>query len=99
MADTGVAVTSMESSQLSCGSVIHVSADRFKRDWHRGILTVLRTADAEGIQSVALPALGTGLTTFYLNFFNFFTRRVMQDISFSRFILENPPNHKWLVYF
>lgn len=72
MADTGVAVTSVENSQLSCGRVIHVSADRFKHDWHQGILTVLRTADAEGIQSVALPALGTGLTTFYMNFFNFF---------------------------
>lgn len=67
MTEVGVAVTKVEAAELSCGSVIHVSADRFKRDWRQGILTVLRTADSEGLQSIALPALGTGFTTFYEN--------------------------------
>ena len=61
MVEKGVAVTPVEASSLYCGIIIHVSADRFKHDWQRGILTILHTAEAEGLASVALPALGTGL--------------------------------------
>ena len=76
MIETGVAVTKVEASELACGSVIHVSADRFKRDWQQGILTVLRTADAQDIQSIAMPAFGTGITIFDLNLFHFFFLKV-----------------------
>ncbi|XP_076464945.1 protein mono-ADP-ribosyltransferase PARP14-like isoform X2 [Babylonia areolata] len=60
MMERGVAITKVESSKLSCGNVVHVSADRFKRDWQKGVLEVLKAADEERITSISMPALGSG---------------------------------------
>ena len=73
MAERGVAVTRVGGG-LACGHVIHVSADRFRRDWSGAVTAVLQAADAEGMRSIALPALGTGLlricSSLFLRFFS-----------------------------
>lgn len=60
MEQEGVAATRVPSDCLDCSYIIHVSADRFKKDWHQGVLKVLKLADKMNFRSLALPALGTG---------------------------------------
>ncbi|KAK7479331.1 hypothetical protein BaRGS_00029409 [Batillaria attramentaria] len=61
MEETGVAATPVDSTSLNCSTIIHVSADRFKKDWQEGTLQALRMADRLKLRSVALPALGTSM--------------------------------------
>ncbi|XP_055874120.1 uncharacterized protein LOC106074325 isoform X2 [Biomphalaria glabrata] len=58
MAVDGLVVT--DAPNLICKKIIHISQDKFTRDWATGITKVLNEADSHGIKSLALPALGTG---------------------------------------
>ncbi|KAK0055299.1 poly [ADP-ribose] polymerase 14 [Biomphalaria pfeifferi] len=54
----GLVVT--DAPNLKCKKIIHISQDRFMKDWSTGISKVLNEADRFGAKSLALPALGAG---------------------------------------
>ncbi|XP_076464939.1 protein mono-ADP-ribosyltransferase PARP14-like [Babylonia areolata] len=41
--------------------ILHVNADEFSRNWEEGIELCLTVAEQQGLRSVAMPALGTGI--------------------------------------
>jgi O-acetyl-ADP-ribose deacetylase (regulator of RNase III) len=58
----GVAVTDA-GGQLKCKKIFHVVAVPEEKSWQRVVKNILEKAEALQLQSIAIPALGTGIYT------------------------------------
>lgn len=50
--------------KLKSKIILHISADRFHDNWEAGIVSLFKKADVNGVRTIAMPALGTGLLLF-----------------------------------
>ena len=55
-------ITHTKAYQLKSKMILHINAEEFSADWKAGIKLCLQEAEDLGIQSLAMPALGTGIT-------------------------------------
>lgn len=59
MQDEGIIMT--KAYRLNSSIILHVNADRFSRNWEEGIELCFKVAEQNGVRSIAMPALGTGI--------------------------------------
>ena len=55
-------ITHTKAYKLKSKMILHINAEEFSTDWKAGIKLCLQEAEDLGIQSLAMPALGTGIT-------------------------------------
>ncbi|XP_052226217.1 protein mono-ADP-ribosyltransferase PARP14-like isoform X1 [Dreissena polymorpha] len=59
MKKEGLAIT--KAYQLACKNILHVVAKETAQEWKQVVVKCLKKAKGEGYQSIAFPALGTGM--------------------------------------
>ena len=55
---SGIAVT--RAHNLKSRIIVHINADRFSDSWDDGIEECLEVAERNGVNTIAMPAFGTG---------------------------------------